>query len=62
MCWTCGLSGEEKDVCRIFVQKPLGKCTRGRSRKRWEESPALDLKEVGCEDGKRTVSSGGFSY
>jgi hypothetical protein len=37
---------------RILEGNPPGKRPLGRSRKRWEDNVKMDLREVGCEDGK----------
>jgi hypothetical protein len=33
-----------------LVEKPEGKRTLGRARRRWEDSIKMDLQEVGCRD------------
>jgi hypothetical protein len=35
-------------VYRVFVRKPEGKRTLGRSRSRWEDNIKMDLQEVEC--------------
>jgi hypothetical protein len=40
--------GEGRDVYRVWVGKPEGKRTLGRSRRRWEDNVKADLQEVGC--------------
>jgi hypothetical protein len=42
----------DKNACRNFMVKPLGKCALGRSRKRYENDIKMDLGEVGCKDGR----------
>jgi len=34
---------------RVLVEKPEGKSSLGRPRRRWEDNIKLDLQEVGCE-------------
>jgi hypothetical protein len=40
--------GEGRCVYRILVEKPGGKRTLGRIRRRWEDNIKMDLQEVGC--------------
>ena len=40
--------GERRGGYRVFVGKPEGKRTSGRSRRRWEDNIRMDLQEVGC--------------
>jgi hypothetical protein len=39
--------GEDRDVHRVLVGKPEGKCPLGRPRSRWEVNIKIDLQEVG---------------
>jgi hypothetical protein len=39
--------GEIRNVYRIFVGKPKGKSSHGRSRRRWEDNFTVDLREIG---------------
>jgi hypothetical protein len=38
--------GEKRDVYRVLVEKPEGKRTLGRSRRRWDHNIKMDLREV----------------
>jgi hypothetical protein len=40
--------GEGRAMFRVFVGKPEGKRTLGRTRRRWENNIKMDLQEVGC--------------
>jgi hypothetical protein len=40
--------GEERDVYRVFVEKPEGKRAMGRPRRRREDNIRMDLQELGC--------------
>ena len=40
--------GEEREVCRVLVEKPEGKRPLGRPRRRWVDNIRMDLQEVGC--------------
>jgi hypothetical protein len=40
--------GEGRGVYRVLVEKPDGKRTMGRHRRRWEDSIKADLQEVRC--------------
>jgi len=40
----------EKRCIQVLVEKPEGKSTLGRPRRRWEESIKMDLQKVGCGD------------
>ena len=40
--------GERRGVYRVLVEKPEGKRTLDRPRRRWEDNIKYDLKEVGC--------------
>jgi hypothetical protein len=39
--------GEKRNAYRILVRKPEGKRPLGRSRRRWEDSIRMDLREIG---------------
>jgi hypothetical protein len=39
--------GEDRGVQRVLVEKPEGKRTLGRPRRRWEDNIKMDLQEVG---------------
>jgi hypothetical protein len=39
--------GEERKVYKVLVGKPVGKKTRGRPRRRWEEGIRMYLREIG---------------
>jgi len=40
--------GEERGVYRILLEKPEGRRTLGRPRRRWVDNIRMDLQEVGC--------------
>ena len=40
--------GEEREVYRILVGKPLRKRLVGRPRRRWVDNIRMDLQELGC--------------
>jgi hypothetical protein len=40
--------GEERGVYRVLVEKPEGKSSQGRPRRRWVDNIKMDLQEVGC--------------
>jgi hypothetical protein len=40
--------GEKRNAYRIFMGKPEGKRSLGRSRHRWDDNIKKDLREVGC--------------
>ena len=42
--------GEGRGVHRFVVEKPEGKRTLGRPRRRWEDNIKMDLQEVGGGD------------
>jgi hypothetical protein len=49
----------QSNAYRIFV----GKHPLGRPRNRWDDHIKLDLREIGCEDGRLLkLSIGGFWY
>ena len=37
-----------RSTYRVLVEKPVGKRTLGRPRRRWEDNIKMDLQEVGC--------------
>jgi hypothetical protein len=39
--------GTTRNACRILVEKALGKL-----KKRWEDNIKIDIREIGCENGK----------
>jgi hypothetical protein len=39
--------GEDRGVHRVLVEKPEGKRSLGRPRRRWENNIKMDLQEVG---------------
>jgi hypothetical protein len=39
--------GEERKVCKVLVGKPEGKRPFGRSRRRWEDTIGMDVREIG---------------
>jgi len=41
--------GEERDVYRVLVGKPVGKRPLGRLRHRWEDNIKMDLREIGID-------------
>jgi len=45
----CRCMVERRGVCRVLVEKPEGKRTLRRPRRRWEDNIKMDLQEVGCE-------------
>jgi hypothetical protein len=38
---------EKRDAYRILVEKPEGKRSLGRPRRRWEDNTKMDLREIG---------------
>jgi len=40
--------GEEREVCRVLLEKPEGRRPLGRPRHRWVDNIMMDLQEVGC--------------
>jgi hypothetical protein len=42
--------GEERNACRLLVEKPEGKRPLGRPRRRWVDTIRMDLGEVGWGD------------
>ena len=40
--------GEEREVYRVLVGKPVGKRPLGRPRRRWVDNIRMDLQEVRC--------------
>ena len=42
---------EGKNVFKILTDKPVGKRTVGRPRRRWKENIRMDLKEIGINRG-----------
>jgi hypothetical protein len=40
--------GEDRGVYRVLVEKPEGKRSLGRPRRRWVDNIRTDLQEVGC--------------
>jgi hypothetical protein len=42
--------GEVRSAYRIFVEKPEGKTSLGRPRRRWEDNVGMDFREIGWED------------
>jgi hypothetical protein len=45
------MTGHRKDICRILVGKPLGKCPFGRPG-RWKENIKMNIRELGFDDGR----------
>jgi hypothetical protein len=41
--------GVVRNDCRILVEKPEGKRSLGRTRRRWEDNIRMDLREIRCE-------------
>jgi hypothetical protein len=41
--------GEGRGVYRVLVVRPEGKRPLGRSRRRWEDSNKMDLREIGID-------------
>jgi hypothetical protein len=39
--------GEEREVCKVLVEKSEGKRPLGRPRRRWDDGIIMDLKETG---------------
>jgi len=39
---------ERRDVYRVWVGKPEGKRSLGRSRRKWEDNIKVDLEEMRC--------------
>jgi hypothetical protein len=39
-----------RGIYRVLVEKPEGKRTFGKPRRRWEDNIKMDLQEVGCRD------------
>jgi len=44
----CSTYEARRDVYRVSVEKPEGKRSLGRPRRRWEDNIKMDLQEVGC--------------
>jgi hypothetical protein len=42
--------GEKRNANRILVEKPEGKTSLGRPRRRWEDNINMDLREIGWGD------------
>jgi hypothetical protein len=42
--------GEKRNACRILVEKPEGKRSLGRPRRRWVDNVEMDLREIGWDD------------
>ena len=40
--------GEEREVYRALLGKPVGRRPLGRPRRRWMDNIRMDLQEVGC--------------
>jgi hypothetical protein len=43
----CSTNGEKMNGYRLLVEKPEGKRTLGRPRRRWVDNIRMDLEEVG---------------
>ena len=41
-------TGENRDLYKVLVGKPVGKRPLGRPKRRWEHNIKMDLQEVGC--------------
>jgi hypothetical protein len=41
--------GEGRNVCGVLVEKPEGKRTLERPRRRWEDGIKMDLREIGWD-------------
>jgi hypothetical protein len=39
--------GENRNACKMLVQKPEGKGPLGRPRRRWVDNIKMDLREIG---------------
>jgi len=50
MRWTGHVArmGEGRGLYRVLVEKPKGRRSLGRPRRRWEDNIWMDLREVGC--------------
>jgi len=46
----CSTQGEMRNLHKILVDKPIGKTSRGRPRRRLEDNIRMDLREIGRED------------
>jgi hypothetical protein len=44
--------GEKRHAYRIFVENPSGKCPFGKWSRRCESNFKIDLRDIGCEDGR----------
>jgi hypothetical protein len=60
----CGYGEDEADEkwVHISVGKRVEKRARERIRRSWEINGKMNLREKGCEDGRRIFSSGGRCY
>jgi hypothetical protein len=45
----CGTYGGGRGAYRILVERPEGRRSTGRPKRRWEDNIKMDLQEVGCE-------------
>jgi hypothetical protein len=45
----CSTHGRNEKLIKILVEKPEGKRTLGRPRRRWEGNIRMDLREMGWE-------------
>jgi hypothetical protein len=53
----CGAYGDDRGVHRVLVEKPEGKVSLGRPRRRWEDNIKIDLQKVGKSRGRpRTLN------
>jgi hypothetical protein len=50
---------ERRGVYRALVEKPEGRRSRGRTRRRWEDNIKMDIREVGWEAGSLCRGSKG---
>ena len=46
MVGACSMYGERIGACRGLIERPEGRRTLGRPRRRWEDNIKIDLKEV----------------
>jgi hypothetical protein len=57
MGWTCEWDEETRNAYSVLVGKPLGKCSHGRRRKRWEDNITVDLRGVRMKVGRSVDDS-----
>jgi len=53
--------GEERNANKILVRKPLERSPRGKLRLKLKDNIKMDLRMIGCEDGRWMELPGGGS-